>query len=559
LVFWATLLFAVHPLALYAATWISGRQQSLCTLFGVLALVALGRAAADGARAQGPWPKLAGWMVLSAAALGLSVGSKELGYVVPLAGVALFCPPLRVAGDPAAGRLRAVRLLGLGVLWASAALLATYRIVVVGAWGLAALHPTDSLLRNTAMAAKLWWHYVARILVPYEPRLSDAWRVVDRIAAGEVAAMLGVVGLLGVLAYAAYRRWPFAVALLWYVVWMLPATGLVALRHVRAERYLYPAYWGLLLAVLMLFLPSTAQVDSRRPSRAPSLVLSIIALWLILTTAHANTYWWNDIRLFSHSLEQDERHLEGRLAWARIALEQNDYRQAAEHCRRVIKDMADPTFVAYVVPYGAHLNLGIALLQTQSVTNAYREFQTCLRLKPASAKAHHYAGLAASAMGQPKLAKWHYTRALERDPDDATCRHNLSVTLLQLGEAQACVDLLGGRMAETTADLSLLRTYSAALVLLGRFAEAAPLLEQLIARQPDEPLHLARLAWCQWELGRHDTAQDTLDRARQALPDHPLVRKVARLMADGAAGPESGPPAAPPDRPLPVAPPEADP
>ncbi|OHB82056.1 MAG: hypothetical protein A2W31_02790 [Planctomycetes bacterium RBG_16_64_10] len=133
------------------------------------------------------------------------------------------------------------------------------------------------------------------------------------------------------------------------------------------------------------------------------------------------------------------------------------------------------------------------------------------------------------------------------------------MTLLHLGEAQACVDLLAGHMAGATEDLSLLRTYSAALVLLGRFAEATPLLERLLERQPEEPLQMARLAWCQWETGHKDAARSTLDRARRALPDHPLVRKVAQLIAGGGATPEPGQPPDRPDRAQPVAPPTADP
>ena len=80
----------------------------------------------------------------------------------------------------------------------------------------------------------------------------------------QVAAVLGLIALAAVLVYGCYRRWPPVVGLMWYVIWMLPAAGLVPLRYFRAERYLYPASWGLLLAVMMCFLLPGSYDDSRR-------------------------------------------------------------------------------------------------------------------------------------------------------------------------------------------------------------------------------------------------------------------------------------------------------
>lgn len=494
-VFWATLLFAVHPLGVHSVTWISGRKDTMCAAFGIAALVALGHATRKLETREAGWRRAARWLALSAVCLLLSIGSKELGFLVPLMATVLFWPPLR-AVEEVDQRRRTVRLAGLAVLWATALVMVVYRLGVVGARGLDESYPTDSLLRNLAMTANVAWHYVLRILVPYEVRLSDAWPVVQTIGAGDALALIAFFALAALVAYGWFKGWPWTLGVIWFVIWMLPTSGIMPLRHFRAERYLYPASWGILVAALLLLLPLADKAFAPHGRRVAGVLLTLIAAIFAMKTAFENTYWQNDLSLFGHSVAQDPHHVEGRIQLSRLALERDDDQQAAQLALEALEQMRDRSYVAYGVPYYAHTWLGTALLRLGRPAEALEQFQQALQYFPDSPGGYENMAMAEVAQGNMSAAKEDFLRAVELQPDDVEIRHNLVMTLLQLSE----------------------------------FAQAEAHLEYLVSALPEDAGHRARLAYCQWKLGKQEEARQNLQVARQLNPDDPVVRQVVHLM-----------------------------
>lgn len=494
-VFWATLLFAVHPLGVHSVTWISGRKDTMCAAFGVAALVALGHAVRGKEHKESDWGRTFCWLALAAGGLLLSIGSKELGFVVPLVATVLFWPPL-LASEAADRRSRAVRLAGLGLLWACVFVMAAYRVGVVKATSLDAAYPSDSLLRNLAMTANLAWHYVFHILVPYEVRLSDAWSVVQTIDAGDAVALIAFFALAGTVAYGWFKNWPWTLGVLWFVIWMLPTSGIMPLRHFRAERYLYPASWGILLAALLLLLPILDRALASYGRRATGVLLALIATLFALKTAYENTYWWQDETLFGRSVAQDPRHVEGHIELSRLALEKENYPESARLALLALEKLRDPSYVAYGVPYYAHSHLGTALVHLQHPAEALEQFRQALRYFPDSPSGYANMAMAEAVAGNLPAAKVHFARALELNPSDNAMRHNLVRTLLILGEYQ----------------------------------QAEGHLEILVQSEPNDPGHQARLALCQWKMGKRDDARKTLDFALQQNPQDPAVKQVEQLI-----------------------------
>lgn len=494
-VFWATLLFAVHPLGVHSVTWISGRKDTMCAAFGIAALVALGQAAGREESTEANWGQTLRWFALSALCLLLSIGSKELGFVVPVMATVLFFPPL-IVRDDANRKQRTVRLVGLSVLWACALAMASYRVRGVGAIGLDAPYPSHSLLNNFAMSANLAWHYVWRILVPYEVTLSDAWPVVQSVGLGDVLAMLGLVVVAGVAVYGWFRNWPIALALLWFAIWMLPTCGIMPLRHFRAERYLYPASWGILLAAMMLFLPALSKAFASHGQRATAIVMGVIVAWFTVRTVQENTFWWNDDALFGHSVAQDRRHVEGHIELSRLALEREDYRETVRLARQALDELQDDTFVAYGVPFYAHTWLGTGLVHLGQPEEGLREFQQALLYMPNSPTGYLNLAMAEVALGDLQSAKVHLAQCLEFDPNDEDARHNLCLALLHLEE----------------------------------YEEAEEHLQLLLQAKPDHVERRALLAYCQWKMGKHEEARRTLEDARRLAPNDAAVRRVDELI-----------------------------
>ena len=74
----------------------------------------------------------------------------------------------------------------------------------------------------------------------------------------------------------------------------------------------------------------------------------------------------------------------------------------------------------------AHTNFGTALFFNQQIDAAVLEFETALRLKPDSLKAHYFLGNVFASVGQAAKAKLHYEEALRLNPNYAPARENLA-------------------------------------------------------------------------------------------------------------------------------------
>ena len=495
-VFWATLLFAVHPLGVHSVTWISGRKDTMCAAFGVAALVAFGRVVGEQDPPERNPRQTLLWLLMAAVCLVLSIGCKELGFMVPVAAAVLFFPTFHVGDEPARKQPWRTWLMGVGVLGACAAALAVYRVDVVGARGLGAKYPADSLIHNLATSTNVWWHYVARILFPDQVTLSDAWPIVRSMTALDVLSVLSAATLSVAAVYGAFRKRPWALGILWFAIWMVPASGLVPLRHFRAERYLYPASWGVLVAALWWLLPAMTRFFAPLGERSPAVVLTVVAIAFGLVTAQENEHWRDDARLFSHSVAQDPRHVEGRIELSRITLAKEDFAETARLARQALADFSDPSYATYGVSYYAHTILGTSLLRLGQPAEAVKELQIALREMPNSPAAYADLAMAEAMSGDTALAKQHFLQSLKLDPSSSATRNNLSLVLVQLRD----------------------------------YAEAEPHIERLIREQPDDVSHVARLAWCQWKLGKPADALANLHRVQIKAPSNATVRQVGEMI-----------------------------
>jgi Flp pilus assembly protein TadD len=106
--------------------------------------------------------------------------------------------------------------------------------------------------------------------------------------------------------------------------------------------------------------------------------------------------------------------------------------------------------------------------------------------------------MARAAAGDFRAAKRDFVRSLELNPNDSAARNNLTLVLIHLGD----------------------------------FADAVPHIERLIVEQPENASHRARLAWCQWKLGKRDAAIATLAEAEVLAPNDPVVRQVAGMIRE---------------------------
>jgi tetratricopeptide (TPR) repeat protein len=314
---------------------------------------------------------------------------------------------------------------------------------------------------------------------------------------------------------------------LWYVVWLLPASGFIPLRHLRAERYLYPASWGVLMILTAAIFANTRRPRTRRRVQG---LLFVLAVALSTYTAMENLTWHGDKELFSRAVNRDPGYIEGRLALAHWHLQQAEYEQAARQSATAINQAADKNFSGYWSPFIAHTNYGLALYYLRDYAAADREFLRAVQIQPDIATAHYHRGLSALGLNRPSLAEKHLERALELRPDDLLAIGNLAYARLQQGDAQACADLLSPLVAQDPEELINRRNYATALLLLREFPAAVEHFEAVVARDPNAPIDRAKLAWALAGAGRLREAILQFEKAHKAAPGHPTVRYVQGLL-----------------------------
>lgn len=232
----AAAVFALHPLATEAVTYLSARSASLATLASLLALLLwLDARESNGARrAVGIAGGLLAWAV--------ACGSREIAAATPA--MLVLVEWLRPRAQRAAG--------GRRTLPAWLALASVAGVVAFVAWMVR--HPAygalldlsariaGARLQEPAMATALQYLGCVASLAcapSIDPSPSPAtWPQALALALAMLSA--------AVLAVAKRRRHPMAlVALAWAALWLLPAY-LLPIRHdVVAERHAYAALWSL--------------------------------------------------------------------------------------------------------------------------------------------------------------------------------------------------------------------------------------------------------------------------------------------------------------------------
>ena len=178
------------------------------------------------------------WLLAGVAALGFGLGAKEVAIaVIPvIVGAAVY--------SSAADR----RSIGSFILTLCC---------VAGAWAIwrsaitaNSVHISHGLttIERLALATRVHLEYGFELLVPYELRVCDASRAPTH---SWLFAVLGL-GLGSLIAVGVNRARrlddrALAIAIVWSVAFLLPTSGIVEMKHVRADRYLYCALPGLIL------------------------------------------------------------------------------------------------------------------------------------------------------------------------------------------------------------------------------------------------------------------------------------------------------------------------
>lgn len=478
----AGLLFALHPIATQAVTYVVQRFTSLAALLFLASIVlyAEARLALEGGRpSRRRAAILAGLSVLAAAG---AMKTKEIAVTLPFVaagydlllfrggrGRLLLLPlaatlPIVPLDFASGGRLRALsdldRLTSDAPLLPVSAYLLTQARVVATYLRLLVLPVGQSLDHDFPPSFAL-----------SDPRVLASLAVLAAVAAGATVALVRARragSALGVLVF---------LGTAWFFVTLAVESSIVPLADVIAEHRVYLPGAGAALALAALLLAAAARVRPGAPDalRAGA-AIALVAVPLGAATWARNLVWRDSLSLWRDVAEKAPGKARARsnlgVAWAergRLDDAIREFRAAAR-----------------LEPWSAQSRVGLgAAYATQGrLAEAIPELEAALAIDPGLALARSNLGAAYHGLGRLDEAIREYRRAVALDPGLALAHANLGVALLDRGEVEEAVRVLE-RAVWLVPDLSKAhRALARAYRLQGRSEDAARALRRAEETRP---------------------------------------------------------------------------
>ena len=515
------LLWAVHPLATAAVTYVVQRAESMMTLFYLLTLYGLCRA--HGSR------RSVFWLAVSAGACFLGTASKEAMASAPL--MALLYDRLFLSGS--FGRALRRRTGYYAALTASLAL-AVWLVLGSGnrggTVGLASGMGAWAYLRTQPMAILTY----LRLAVWPHPLIFDYGALVETSPWRVLPAGLAVAALLAATV-AALRKAPKAAfaGLLFFAVLAPTSSFIPVATQTLAEHRMYLP----LAAAILLLVLAAVKLGSRLPMPEKTVRMLLgtavgVAALLLGWTAHSrNAVYADAFRLWSDTVAKRPQNSR---AWHCLSLEhlaagrtEQALEASMQACRVSLaqgKAMAEN-----------HNNLANVLCTLGRHEEALDHYREALRHAPGMGYLHSNYGKALGALGRHAEALDRHRTAIRLAPDFALAHLNLAQTLLDLGRVDESL-AASGRTAELDPDLVLAyHLMGDCLRQMGRKEEALGCYSEVLRRDPPNVVAGIALGLALLELDRRDEARAVFQETVQKSADPQKTRTIlaAALLEEG--------------------------
>jgi protein O-mannosyl-transferase len=557
-------LFALHPLHVESVAWISERKDVLSGVFWMLTLLCYAHYVA--------LPSLGRFLVL-VLVFGLGLASKSMLVTLPFVLLLLDYWPLgrlsfpdwwgrgrggagfqpascgvRVGGEapsapsphpnppPPGGREKRGKEVGIAWLLLEKlplfALSAASSAITLVAQNLPRETPPEEPHRvGTALRGLL--NYLTKTAYPsnlsvfyfYLPDEQQFWPAV----AGAV-----ILAAVTILVLVLWRRPYLLVGWFWFLVTLLPVSGLVHILggHAMADRYTYIPLIGIFLAVCWGFADLFAWLAW--PRVIPAVVGASTVTAAALTAWVEVGYWSDGVTLWQHAIDAgyDCDLVRGNLAAAYgLAGRLGDARENLFASLRFKPNRADAYNNLGLIA-AEEGKLGPVTAQAVKLEEAIFYYDQALRLNPEYTQAHGNLAVALFQQGRFEEAIIHFTHVIEREPGNGEAHFKLGFSLLLTGEPAKASPHFEQALRLLPEQLAAELYIGLCLSLDGKVEQAKRHYEQLIASHPNVGRAYYFLGQALQDLGQADAAAASYRRAVDMDPQWP---DEARQMAWGLA------------------------
>ena len=429
----AAAIWALHPVNVESAAWITELKNTQSTLFYLLALLAWMRFAAE--ETERAWRFYALALVLYA----LALFSKTIACTLPAAMLLV----LWVQKKPIGWR-RCVEVVPFVILGLAMGLLSVWWEAHLGNYR--ELNYTFSYSERLLIATRALWFYAAKLVWPTRLAFSYARWEINARDPWQYTWLIGCLAVAWLLWWrrSAWGRAPVA-AIAFFVAALSPLLGFIPLYTFRftfvADHYQYLASIGLLTLFTAVAMRQTETWQVARNTRW-ALSCSVLLVLGTLTWRQAGLYrdaetLWRDTvaknpdsfiandnlgailllrgelepatALFERAIRSKPDFADGHNNLGLVRHRQGRLDEAVSFFREALR--CDPSFV------DAHNNLGILLAQQGRSSEALEHFHEAVRIRPSFANAHRNLGLTLEGLGRTNEAAGEYRETLRLTPD----------------------------------------------------------------------------------------------------------------------------------------------
>jgi protein O-mannosyl-transferase len=388
-------LFALHPLAVESAAWVSERKNVLCALFWFLALWKYAHYART---------KRLRDFALVMLFFALSLLSKPMAVTFPAALLLIDYWPLQRRP-----------LIGEKIpLFVMSAIASFITIQAQSAGGAVRSLEKISLGARVSNATVSYINYLGKV---FWPRRLAAFYPFGHPSAAIVAACALALIAITAGAFLLRKNWPFLLTgWLWFLGTLVPMIGIVQVgEQSMADRYTYVPLIGIFIALVWLVAGLTQPLAQHRVLQ-PALAIVIVAV-LAVCTHEQLRYWRSSKELFTHTMEVAGSSAMAHNSLGGAYVEDGDVVHAEQEFRKALE--INPVLI------DARANLANALAREDRADDAIAAYQKVLEIDPDLADIHNNLGVALARKGRMPEAVPHFYRALAIDPDFAPAREIL--------------------------------------------------------------------------------------------------------------------------------------
>ena len=252
---------------------------------------------------------------------------------------------------------------------------------------------------------------------------------------------------------------------LWYLGILVPVIGLVQVGgQACADRYTYIPLIGIFIAVVW-WLDDLCS-GYRQARILPALLAALALAACIGTTLRQESYWRDDVALFSHALAVTDDNYVAHTNLGFVLVRQGRFLEASRHFNEAIRispSLADPylnqgdnllragefeqsiAFISKAIELrpdsaAAYNDMGVAMLRTGRLREAYDNFTAAIELDPLMADGYYNKGIVMSMLGKSDEAIVCYQKALQLNPDNPGCHAKLAIELVAKKRIQEAFD-----------------------------------------------------------------------------------------------------------------------